>query len=176
MNQATAAPQSCPTIWAASTPPVEYRRHVPDHLGQRVVGHLRRAVRPPEAPHVRHDDAEAVAGEERDLVTPQVSRVGPAVDEQTRGSAPVFLHVQSHPADRDLPALAGTRASLLAPCCPGGSYTCVVFFARASVSPSCSWLNSSVISRCLKAPELPAAMLTAAALTESGTSMITIPS
>ena len=37
---------------------VEHRRHVPDHLGQLVVGHLRRAVRAPEAPHVRHDHAE----------------------------------------------------------------------------------------------------------------------
>src|SRR5262245_23557098 len=155
---------------------VEHRRHVPDHPGQLVDGHLRRAVRAPEAPHVRHDHPEAVAGQERGLVAPQVARVRPAVDEQHRGSAPVLLHVEPDPADRDLPDPDLAHAGGCYPCWPGGRYAWVAALARASVSPSCSWVNSSWVSRCLKAPELPAARLTAAALTESGTSKITIPS
>ena len=76
---------------------VEYAGHVAYRVGQRVAGHLGRATRPPEPPHVRRDRTEAMPGEERDLVPPQVGRVRPAVDEQHRGALAMVLDVERDP-------------------------------------------------------------------------------
>ncbi len=45
----------------------------------------------------------------------------------------------------------------------------------SSISPTCSWVNSSYVCKFCTAPVLVTATLTAAAVTESGVSTMTIP-
>ena len=80
--QARAAPQSCPTTWARSMPAWSSMATTsPARKGNGVGLHLGGLVRLPVAAQVGHDHLEAGVDQGRDLVAPQPSRVGEAVQQ-----------------------------------------------------------------------------------------------
>jgi hypothetical protein len=66
----------------------------------------------PNPAHVRRDDPETVAHQERHLVAPQPRGIGKSVHEQHRDTGTVLLDVQGHAVDLDEPPRIRVHASL----------------------------------------------------------------
>src|SRR5262249_42789491 len=122
-------------------------------VGQGVVGRRRRAAGAAEAPHVRRDHPEAVLGEERDLVPPQVGRIGPAMDEHNGRALAVVLHVQGYLVDLgDLP-LVSSHAKAFSNSSrdgPGGANASWPSAAAITRSPNPGRLSTSSGSACIE--------------------------
>jgi len=91
---------------------VKERGDVADHVPQPIGTNLSRALRAPEAAHVRRDDPVTAGRQDRNLVPPQPRRIRPAMQEYDRDAVAVFLDVEGNAVRLDKPAGVCARHDL----------------------------------------------------------------